>query len=122
MPFKVTVSRSPDYVRYDAAGPTSLKSFTELATFVAADTARYEDVKVLVDLRRVEGRLTRHEQALLGEVAAFKLPYVFKLASLVPATEVTRTSERAAVEKGLTLRVFDRESEALAWLLEADVG
>lgn len=122
MPFKVTVSRSLHYVRYDAAGPTSLKNFTELATFVAADTSCYEDAKVLVDLRRVEGRLTPHEQALLGEVAAFKLPYVFKLASLVPATEVTHTSERAAVEKGLTMRVFGCEIEALGWLMEADVG
>ncbi len=122
MPFKVTVSRSLHYVRYDAAGPTSLKSFIELATFVAADTACYEDAKVLVDLRRVDGQLTPHEQALLGEVAALKLPYVFKLASLVPAAAVTHTSERAAVDKGLTLRVFDSESEAVAWLLEVDVG
>ena len=121
MPFKVTVSRSLHYVRYDAAGPTSLKNFTELATFVAADTAFYEDAKVLVDLRRVEGRLTPHEQVLLGEVAALKLPYVFKLASLVPAAEVTHNSERAAVAKGLTMRVFASESEAVDWLLEADV-
>lgn len=121
MPFKVKVSRSLHYVRYDAAGPTSLKNFTELATFVAADTACHEDAKVLVDLRRVEGRLTPHEQALIGEVAAFKLPYVFKLASLVPAAEVTHNSERAAVAKGLTLRVFASESKAVDWLLEADV-
>lgn len=122
MPFQVTVSRSLHYVRYDAAGPTSLKNFTELATFVAADTSFYEDAKVLVDLRGVEGRLSPNEQSLLGEVAAFKLPYVFRLASLVPATELTHNSERSAVQKGLTMRAFDSESEAVGWLLEADVG
>lgn len=110
MPFQVTVSRSLHYVRYDAAGPTSLKNFTELATFVAADTSFYE------------GRLSPNEQSMLGEVAAFKLPYVFRLASLVPVTELTHNSERSAVQKGLTMRAFDSESEALGWLLEREPG
>lgn len=122
MPFKVTVSRSRHYVRYGVAGPASLKNFSELATYIAADTACYEDAKVLVDVRLVEGRLSPHEQALFGEVAALKLPYIYKLASLVPAAGITRISERSAVEKGLTMRVFDCEPAALGWLLEADTG
>lgn len=118
MPFSVQVTRLREYVRYEASGPTSLKNFVELLTFAGAETDRYEDLNVLFDLRRVEGRLTEAEQLLLGEIAAMKLPMVFKAASLVPVGEITRNSERVAIEKGVTARIFDSESEAVAWLLE----
>lgn len=118
MPFAIKVTRSAQYVRYAAAGPTSLKNFVDLISFVGAQTELYEDLKVLFDLRGVEGRLTGPEQLLLGEVAALKLPMVFKAASLVPVGEVTRNSERAALDKGMTARIFDEESEALLWLLD----
>lgn len=120
MPFDVTVRRRPDYVRYNAAGPTSLKSFAELIVLMAAETGRYEDDRVLLDLRKVKGRLTTSEQQLIGEMAAARLPLLFKLASIVPVGEITRNSERAATGKGLQVRVFDSEPGALAWLLEKD--
>ena len=118
MPFEVTVTRLPEYVRYEAAGPTSLKNFVDLLSFAGAETELYEDLKVLFDLRGVEGRLTRSEQLLVGEVVAIKLPLSFKVASLVPVGEMTRNSERAALSKGVTVRIFDSESEALSWLLD----
>lgn len=122
MPFEVTVTRLPEYVRYEAAGPTSLKNFVDLLSFAGAETELYEDLKVLFDLRGVQGRLTSAEQILLGEVAAMKLPLVFKAASLVPVGEITRNSERAAISKGVTARIFDSESEALSWLLDGKPG
>ncbi|MDB5945171.1 MAG: hypothetical protein JWQ33_197 [Ramlibacter sp.] len=118
MPFQVTVTRFPEYVRYDAAGRTSLKRFVGLVTGVAADTEQFEDDRVLVDLRGVEGRLTAKEQVLVGEVVAMKLPLLFKLASVVPEGEITRNSESAALFKGLQIRVFDSVPVALSWLLE----
>jgi hypothetical protein len=118
MPFEITVIRSAQYVRYDAAGPTSLKNFVDLISFAGAETEHYEDLKVLFDLRGVEGRLTSAEQLLVGEVVAIKLPLAFKVASLVPVGEITRNTERVAVSKGVTTRVFDSESEALLWLLD----
>lgn len=122
MPFNVTVTRSPEYVRYVVAGPTSLKHFVDLLSFAGAETEQFEDVKILLDLRGVVGRLTVAEQFLLGEVVALKLPLLFKLASLVPVGEITRNSERVAVSKGVTVRVFDSEPEALCWLLEGKPG
>jgi hypothetical protein len=122
MPFDLIVQRRPEYVRYNAAGPTSLKSFAELVVFVAADIERYEDDRVLLDLRQVKGRLTTSEQQLIGEMAATRFPLLFKLASIVPQGEVTGNSERAAVSKGLQVRVFDSEPAALAWLLEDQPG
>ena len=122
MPFEVTVTRLPEYVRYEAAGPTSLKNFVDLLSLAGAETELYEDLKVLFDLRGVEGRLTRAEQLLVGEVVAIKLPLSFKVASLVPVGEITRNSERAALSKGVTVRIFDSESEALSWLLDGNPG
>jgi hypothetical protein len=75
-----------------------------------------------VDLRQVEGRLTTHEQQLVGELVASKLPLVNKLASIVHVGEVTHNSERAAVGAGVQLRVFDSKFAALAWLLERKPG
>lgn len=122
MPFDVTVSRTTRYVRYNAAGPTSLKKFSELISFIATDTAHYEDAIVLLDLTAVEGRLTFTEQLLLGEIAAVRLPYIFKMASLVPVGEITRNSERVAVQKGLPAKVFDSEEEAITWLMSSNLG
>lgn len=118
MPFEVTVNRHPEFVRFSAAGRTSFKRFAGLIMGMAAEIDQHEDDRVLVDLRSVEGRLTTTEQQLVGELAAAKLPMVFKLASLVPGGEVTRNSERAAIKAGLELRVFDSEPAALSWLLE----
>lgn len=121
MPFDVKVSRAQDYVRYRATGETSLKKFGELISLVATDTDLNEDAKVLLDLTRVRGRLTAAEESLLGEIVALKLPYVYKLASLVPPGAVTRNTEQVAVQKGLAVRAFDRETDAVQWLTEPDL-
>lgn len=118
MPFNLSVKRHPEYVRCNVAGPASLKSFAELLVTMGAEIERYEDDRVLLDLRKVQGRLSTSEQQLVGEMAAARLPLLYKLASIVPVGEITRNSERAATGKGLQVRVFDSESAALAWLLE----
>lgn len=117
MPFDVTVERCSEYVRYNAAGRTSFKRFAGLVMLMAADIEQYEDDRVLLDLRQVEGRLSTEEQQTVGEIAATKLPLLFKLASIVPEGEITRNSERTALSKGLQMRVFDSEPGALSWLL-----
>lgn len=122
MPFSVKIKRSAQYVRFAVTGDTSLKNFVDLFGVVGAQVEKYEDVKALFDLRRVVGRLTSSEQMLLGEIVALKLPLLFKVASLVPVGEITRNSERAALSKGLVVRVFDSEPEALAWLLDGQPG
>lgn len=118
MPFDVTVQRSPGYARYAVSGRTSLSRFARLIAGIAEDVDQFEDDRVLVDLRSVSGRLSTSEQQMVGELIAAALPMVFKLASIVPAGEITRNSERAAVKAGLQVKVFDNEAGALAWLLE----
>ena len=58
------------------------------------------------------------DQILVGERAARHLHFVKKLASIVAEGEISRNSERAAISKGLQLRVFTSDTSAIAWLLE----
>jgi len=117
MTFTITVKRNPGYVRYDVAGLASLKSFADLVVRVSAETEQFEDDRVLLDLRKIENKMSSSEQHLVGEMAAARLPLLFKLASIVRPGDITRNSERAAVSRGLQVQVFDAEPPALDWLL-----
>jgi len=46
-----------------------------------------------------------------------KLAHLHKIASLVPDDPATYNSEKVALRKGVNLRSFADESEALAWLI-----
>jgi hypothetical protein len=118
MPFDVTVTRPHGYVRFDVMGETSLERFVDLISAMAAELAQHGDVRVLVDLRGVIGRLSTAEQILIGQLIAGRIPRLFKLASLVPLGEISGNSERAANNKGLVLKVFSVEASAIAWLAD----
>jgi hypothetical protein len=107
-------------VRYTVAGATSLERFVELIDTMAVEADRYEDRCVLVDVRRVMGRLSTSEQIQVGEMVASQLAGVYKMASLVPPGEISGNSERAAAKLGMQLRVFSVEASALLWLLDRD--
>jgi hypothetical protein len=116
MAFEIVLTRFMDFVQLAVAGPASLKAFAELVTTVERESHLWSDRKVLVDLREVEGDLLPDEQAFLGELVAHHFQHLDKVASLVPAGQLTRNSERAAREMGMQLRVFMSKEEALAWL------
>jgi hypothetical protein len=118
MPFEVNVTRSAAYVRFTVVGGGDFADYAELVAAAADEVAQFEDMRVLVDLRHAENRLTPQEQMLIGELAARRLECIYKLASIVRETHRTRNSEIAARAKGLRLRVFTDEDEALLWLLK----
>ena len=55
----------------------------------------------------------------LGSQAAQLLRHLDKLASVVPADKITRTSEKVAQKQGFQLRVFTSMDEAVRWLGES---
>jgi hypothetical protein len=122
MPFTVTVERSPDYTRFDVAGPASLKNYFDLIEMAARDTLESGQRQTIVDLRKVVGRLKFTDQFFIGEVVGEKLGHLQKLASLVPGDPGSYNSETVANRKGVNLRSFDDEQRALAWLLDAGAG
>lgn len=116
MAFAVTTERSPRLTRVRVSGPTSIKDFVELIQSMAGETALWNDKNLLVDLRDVDGRLEDAEQVFVGELVGHMLSHLNKMASVVPPDQITRNSERAAVQLGMQLRVFVDEAEAVAWL------
>ena len=116
MGFRVNITRFIDFVQLAVAGPAEMKSFVELVHDIEEESLTWADRRVLVDLRDVEGRLDPTEQVFLGEMVAQRLPHLERVASVVPADQITRNSEAAAQTLGMQLRVFTSREEAVSWL------
>ncbi|MRD49724.1 STAS/SEC14 domain-containing protein [Caenimonas koreensis] len=118
MGFQVDINRFVDYMEVVVSGPSDIKSFVDLVHDIEEDSLSWADRKVLVDLRHVAGQLDATEQVFLGELVAQQLPHLEKVASVVPAEQITRNSEAAARTHGMQLRVFVSHDEAVSWLRE----
>ena len=118
MPFTVTIRREPQFLRLDVAGPASLKNYFDLIDEAARETLAHGDTLAMADLCGVVGRLHLSDQMFIGEVVAQKLAHLAKLATLVPGDPTSYNSEKVANRKGMNLRTFASEAEAIAWLLE----
>jgi hypothetical protein len=118
MPFTVTPRRAPQYIRFDVAGPASLKNYFDLIDAAARETLAHGDRLAMVDLRGVVGRLSFTDQFFIGDVVGQKLTHLARLASLVPDDPESYNSPKVAVRKGVNLLSFANEAEAIAWLLE----
>lgn len=99
------------------AGSPTLGQFLSCLDIVAIETAGWRHGNLLVDMRGILTLTSFTDQFSIGEQAALKLHHLHKVASVVPPERITRNSERPAQSKGLDLRVFTSEDEALAWLL-----
>jgi hypothetical protein len=122
MPFILTVDVPADYVRYQIAGPASLKNYFDLIEEAARHTQVEGHQCLLVDMRGVTGRLHLSDQVFIGEMVVRKLSHLRKLATVVPDSPDTYHSEKVAKLHGFQLRGFSGEAEAVAWLLESGNG
>jgi hypothetical protein len=118
MPFSVTVERTRDCVRFDVAGAPSIKNYFDLIEVVVKKTLERGDKFVLVDLRRVTGRLSFTDQFFIGDVVGQKLAHLARLATLVADDPDSHTSSKVATRKGLNFRTFAGEEEAIGWLTQ----
>lgn len=119
MSFDVKIHRSPQFTSVTVTGPASLDDFVALMTTVGEQTRRAGDKRVLVNLLGIEGDLKFTDHFQLGSQAAQLLRHLDKLASVVPADKITRTSEKVAQKQGFALRVFASVDEAVRWLGES---
>jgi hypothetical protein len=118
IPFTVTVERRPRYVLCHVSGVASLKNYFDLIDEAAKYTVAHGDKLAMVDLREVSGRLGFTDQFSIGEMMVKKLGHMTKVASVVADDPTTYGSVKVANRKGLNLRSFDNEEEAVAWLLD----
>ena len=119
MSLDAKILRSPQFTSVTISGPASLDDFVGLMTTLGEQTRREGDKRVLVNLLGVEGELKFTDHFQLGSQAAQLLRHLDKLASVVPADKITRTSEKVALKQGFQLRVFTSADEAVRWLGES---
>lgn len=119
MPLAAKIHRSPQFTSVTITGPASLDDFVGLMTTIGEQTRRQGDSRVLVDLLGVEGDLKFTDHFQLGSQAAQLLRHLDRMASVVPADKITRTSEKVALKQGFQLRVFTSVEEATRWLCES---
>jgi hypothetical protein len=70
-----------------------------------------------MDLRETQQELKFTEHLQLGARVAERLAFVDRVATIVPASSRSGSSEKAAQKTGLRLRTFTDFKEALAWLV-----
>ena len=116
MTLKYQISRLPSFVRFEVDGEASLAEMDRLIDAVAQVTTAAGDSRVLVNLLAVQEHLKFTDHYAIGELVARRLSHLERLASVVPSSRRTGTSEKVANAQGTALRVFVSEAEAGAWL------
>lgn len=114
--FRLRIERHATHLEVSVAGNATLQDFVGLIENMAFETRKHRDRRALVDLVRVVNELKFTDHFQIGEEAARKLQNLDRIASVVPAERITRTSEKVAQHRGMELRVFTDKHEALAWL------
>lgn len=118
MPLQMKIRRLPEFTSVKIAGRAVLADFFGFIAEFGEESRRHGDKRVLVDLLEVENEFKFTDHFQIGEAAAKQLKHLERLASIVPADQITRTSEKVAIKQGLQLRVFTSMTEAVRWLSE----
>ena len=111
------ISHRPGFVAFDVQGAVCLEDLHGLIDAVAQTTEGSGEKRALVNLLAVSESLKFTDHYSLGEQVVRKLSHLERVASVVPSSRRTGTSEKVANLRGMQLRVFVREDEAVAWLV-----
>jgi hypothetical protein len=118
MPLQIKIRRLPEFTSVRIAGRAVLTDFFMFIAEFGEESRRNGDKRVLVDLLDVENDFKFTDHFQIGEAAAIQLKHLERLASIVPEDQITHTSEKVAIKRGLQLRVFTSMTEAIRWLSE----
>ncbi|MBX3653553.1 MAG: STAS/SEC14 domain-containing protein [Ramlibacter sp.] len=114
------IVRLPDYMDVALTGHVALEPLLELIRKLGTLTQAQGDQRLLFDLLDLEGEMHFTGQMQVGEQVARSLSHLARVASVVPASKITRTSEKIARARGARLRVFASKDEAIAWVRGRD--
>ena len=116
-PFQMATEDHPGFLLATARGTATLADFFEGIERTAEAVRRGHYRRVLIDLRQTQQELKFTEHLQLGARVAERLAFAERVATIVPATSRTGSSEKAAQKTGLHLRTFTDFKEALAWVV-----
>lgn len=119
MAFTTTVTLRDGLLHVTASGDAGLPEFIGLADLVRAVARGHGLRKVLIDLLGVQPHLAFTEHLHLGSHLGELAQDLDRIASVVPASQRTGASEKAAQKTGIGLRTFTSADEAIEWLNRA---
>ena len=112
-------------LKVEAHGDFSLEEATRALVEMLGAAAQYRAEKVLLDGRNVKGAPREYERFLYGELAAqgtrefireYRYAPRFAYVLHEPLRDPDRYGETVAVNRGMTVKVFETPEEALKWL------
>jgi hypothetical protein len=116
MQLGIRVSHLEGFMSAKVSGEASLDNFGRMIDDLSDESMRMNATRLLIDLRQVHERFKLAEHMTVSERAVSHLCHLEKVASVVPEGRRKGTSEQAARTRGVALRVFTSEDEAIAWL------
>jgi hypothetical protein len=110
------IARRIDHVALELTGPIDLPVLLGLIEKLGDLTQSEGDSRLMFNMLGMTGEVPLTAQIEVGEHVVRHLSHLMRVASVVPAERVTRTSEKIARAQGLEFKVFDDLPQAQAWL------
>ena len=119
MSIDVITAVEPDYVRITATGNYSFDRLFDFIALVKTFADESSRTRALIDCSQIIGDMTEAERFAGGQRIAEIFGTRLKAAVLMPAVQITKLGELAAVNRGAKLLVTSDETEATTWLIAA---
>jgi hypothetical protein len=123
MPHNVKVIRASDFIRAKPEGHVDLAMAEKLLKAIAEAGAGLEDFDVLVDIRRISGRLKPGELWSLAQtLASYRRKVGNRTAVLCPLERFdnVRFFALCAENRGMNVHAFTSYEAAMEWLISGD--
>lgn len=120
MTLALTYQPTAHYLTAAASGCATLEDIFAAINAIATVTRTRGSTRLLIDLREVQEEFRFADHFAMGDRVAAKLAHLQRVASLVREPRRTGTSEQVARQRGMLLRVFVAEADAISWLSEPD--
>jgi len=120
--YKLAIEANREYLRVTAKGTYGFGRTRRLIYVIRESSDGHQLPRVLVDLTGVTGRPPDIERFEIGERLAQVFGSTHTLAIVAREESVNRLAETVALNRGVALRVFFTERDALTWLLPTPTG
>lgn len=117
MNYQAVTVIEPEYLRIIATGSFVFEEMASFIRFVRSECSKTAKRRVLIDCGEMVGTLTEVQRFEGGQKIAEEFGASIKAALVMPALQITKLGEMAAVNRGARLLVTPCPNEALDWLL-----
>lgn len=113
----VTFEELGTYLRVQCQGDWDQLVLTETAKAIGTQATRTSHKCILIDWRNVARSMQTIDRYSAGKDIAESIGREFRIAVIDHKERTTRFLENVALNRGVSFKVFDDESDAVEWLL-----